>query len=182
MLALQNPKLVSSLNHVPGLPVIHYNARGVMVLAPPGQATVRAKNALEDGRRRAGADLLDGVVDGENVVGAASTSVASSTDVVRTRKVKAKGPNPLSMRKKKAPAPTPAAGGKRKLDDDNDNDDDKEDAPAPGDEDEESRKKKKRKRGRGKGVVAAAIAEIKAGGLGGVITHKEDPPSGDESD
>ncbi|TXT12943.1 hypothetical protein VHUM_01344 [Vanrija humicola] len=156
VLALGSPKLMSSLNHVPGLPIVHFNPRGVLVLSPPTQATIRVKNAQEEERRVEGAKVLDGVVDGANVVGADGTASAPAQ-----RSRKAKAPNPLSMKKKKvkADAAAPAEAKKRRLDDD---DEDKEEAEADGGEAEAGRRKKKRKRGRGKGAVAGAIAELKA--------------------
>lgn len=150
--------------------MIHYNARGVMVLAPPSTATVRAKNAVEEERRLEGAKILDGVEDGANVVGVGAETA---------RRKKPKGPNPLSVKKKKTEPE--AEGKKRKLEEE-------EKEPEPEVEDA-GRRKKKRKRGRGKGVVAATIAEIKAGGLGGVISQTFESAtaapggdSGDESD
>jgi len=174
VLALQSPKLNSALHHIPGLPIIHYNARGVMVLSPPSIATTRAKNAIEEERRVEGAKILDGVVDGENVVGTG----AATTEVKRARKPKA--PNPLSVKKKKADPAKVETGKKRKMDEEEEEKEQEEVEMQ-----DAGRRKKKRKRGRGKGAVAAAIAEIKAGGLGGVITEdggEGADASGDESD
>ncbi|BEJ10775.1 hypothetical protein CspHIS471_0101970 [Cutaneotrichosporon sp. HIS471] len=155
VLAVQSQALITNLSKAPGLPVMHYNARGVLVLSPPSTATIRAKNAAEEGRRTEGTKLLDGIKDGANVVG------ASEPQEGRRRKVQ--GPNPLSVKKKKVVE----EGKKRKV----------EEEEEVGEEDE-GRRKKKRKRGRGKGAVAVAIAEINAaGGIGMGATEE-----GSESD
>ncbi|CAK9779899.1 hypothetical protein CC85DRAFT_304940 [Cutaneotrichosporon oleaginosum] len=154
VLAVQSQPLIAKLSTTPGLPVMHYNARGVLVLSPPSTATVRAKNAAEEEKRSAGAKLLDGVVDGANVLGA-----GAAPEEGRRRKVK--GPNPLSVKKKKVKEPE--VGKKRKAEEKEEEEErEKEEAG-----DDEGRRKKKRKRGRGKGAVATAIAEINAaGGIG----------------
>jgi U3 small nucleolar RNA-associated protein 23 len=149
VLAVQSQPLITKLSTTPGLPVMHYNARGVLVLSPPSTATVRAKNAAEEERRTEGAKLLENVKDGANVVGGGDVPAPEG----RRRKVK--GPNPLSVKKKKKPE---EEGKKRKAEEEEQPEEEGEDA---------GRRKKKRKRGRGKGAVAAAIAEINAaGGIG----------------
>lgn len=198
MLAVQAQKFATAMGTIPGLPIMHFNARGVLVLSPPSTATVRHKNALEEDRRVGGAALLDGVVDGANVLGGGSSGGAGGAVEGSMARRKAKQPNPLSMKKKKK-GTDEAVGKKRSRDDDEDGHEDKEDededeaeaAGAGEGGDAAGRKKKKRRRGKGgKGEVAAAIAEIKAGGLGGVISMAPEEAvgggsgeaSGDESD
>ncbi|KAL1412467.1 hypothetical protein Q8F55_000212 [Vanrija albida] len=175
VLALGSPKLMSSLHHVPGLPIVHFNPRGVLVLSPPTQATIRVKNAHEEERRVEGAKVLDGVVDGDNVLGAGDSAPAP-------RARKAKAPNPLSMKKKKKVEVVAEAGKKRRLEEEVE---EKAEVEDEGGEEAAGRRKKKRKRGRGKGAVAGAIAELKAeiaakGAGGGAAEGGEG--SGDESD
>ncbi|RSH87117.1 hypothetical protein EHS25_003606 [Saitozyma podzolica] len=119
VLALQSPTLLSALDPIPGLPIIHFNPRGVLVLSPPGTATVREKNRVEEERRMEGGKVLEGVVDGGNVVGGGDTvdvggsrvgagvGAGVGASVVAagpSRRSRVKGPNPLSMKKKKTTA------------------------------------------------------------------------------
>ncbi|GFZ51289.1 rRNA-processing protein utp23 [Saitozyma sp. JCM 24511] len=115
VLALQSPKLLSALDPIPGLPIIHFNPRGVLVLSPPGTATVREKNRVEEERRMEGGKVLEGVVDGGNVVGGGDTADvggprvgpgvgAITVSAGPSRRSRVKGPNPLSMKKKKTTA------------------------------------------------------------------------------
>lgn len=172
------------MDRIPGVPVIHFNGRGVAVLSPPGVATVREKVKGEEERRLGNKAAEEGMEDGVNVIGAQAGSVAGPSGRGR----KGANPNPLSMRKKKAPVATegPKAEGSKKKKRDR-HEEEEEDA-----EEEEKRveavqegeeaggagrKKKKRKR-RGKGEVALAIEELNATGLGGV---KPIATGGDES-
>lgn len=188
MLAIQAQKFAASLATIPGLPMMHFNARGVLVLSPPSTATVRAKNAHEEERRVAGAGLLDGVVDGANVVGGGSSGGQGGVvEGTAARRKKAKQPNPLSVKKRKV-----EVGAKRAREEEVTGESSEDEVEAPSAPAEDGRKKKKRRRGKGgKGEVASAIAEIKAGGLGGVITEMAEDvgecaesggESGDESD
>lgn len=104
VLAAQSKSLRTALSAIPGLPIIHFNPRGVLVLSPPSHATLKMKDAQEESRRLEGADLLQGVQDGENVIGAGSTATTSSSTAAAapTKRSRAKGPNPLSVKKKKA--------------------------------------------------------------------------------
>ena len=102
VLAVQSVALRNALVNVPGLPIIHFNPRGVLVLSPPSRATLKHKDAQEHARRLEGADILEGVEDGENVVGG-----GTAAPVKRNR---AKGPNPLSVKKKKPEPPVKSAG------------------------------------------------------------------------
>ena len=133
VLSAQSLALRNAVANVPGLPIIHFNPRGVLVLSPPSRATLKHKDAQEEARRLEGADALAGVEDGDNVVGAAMT------EPVKRNRVK--GPNPLSVKKKK----TAETGGKRE---------------EKVEEIEQAKKKKNRKRG--KGLVKQVKEEIEA--------------------
>lgn len=180
VLCTASQKFLASMSRVPGLPIVHYNSTGVLVLSPPSQATVRAKLAQEEDKRAAGAQLLDGVVDGDNVRGAPTAASTADAAATRSRKQGPKAPNPLSMKKKKrkvAEEEAPDAAGEGAK------------AAGEGDEDDDAgRRKKKRKRGRGKGAVAEAISEIRAEGEEKRIRAIEEraarnaPPGGDSSD
>jgi len=106
VLAVQSVALRNALVNVPGLPIIHFNPRGVLVLSPPSRATLKHKDAQEHARRLEGADILAGVEDGDNVVGG-----GTAAPVKRTR---AKGPNPLSVKKKKSEPPVGSVTGTRR--------------------------------------------------------------------
>ncbi|ORX40892.1 Fcf1-domain-containing protein [Kockovaella imperatae] len=160
VLAAQSVKLRTSLSTIPGLPMIHFNPRGVLVQSPPSRATLKYKDAMEEERRTEGARVLDGIVDGDNVLGAAQIdggqrAVAGPSSSGQPRRNRIKGPNPLSVKKKKRKAPDDQAetATKRKSSE-------PRDVQVEGSDD--VRKKKKRKR-RGKGEVALAIEEIRAG-------------------
>jgi len=99
ILAVQSPVLLKTLSPIPGLPLIHFNPRHVLVLSPPSTATVRLKNKAEEERRLEGGKVMEGMEEGENVVGLGVTVVSSAADVRGGRKVK--GVNPLSVKKKR---------------------------------------------------------------------------------
>ncbi|OCF45592.1 U3 small nucleolar RNA-associated protein 23 [Kwoniella heveanensis CBS 569] len=182
VLASSSSALRVALQVIPGLPIIHFNPRGVLVLSPPSTATIRAKNKLEEERRVEGSKEMEGVVDGENVVGAPTVAAGSSAATVGSRK-KAKGVNPLSVKKKKKAPPVTSAsaqkgrdgeGKKRRRDENDDQEEGAIEAPAEGglgvDEeggqetvsvDRDSLKKKKRKRSK-KSAVKDAIAALEA--------------------
>jgi U3 small nucleolar RNA-associated protein 23 len=189
VLASQSPSLRTSLASIPGLPIVHYNPRGVLVLSPPGVATVREKNKLEEERRMEGARVLEGIVDGGNVVGmsdAATTGNPGSGGTAGgagpSKRNRPKAPNPLSVKKKKASSggnagqATGGGGetGKKRRRDSDDGGAEGEAIDAGGETVEgetdtaaEVGKRKKKRRRRGKGAVAAAIAEIRErGGVG----------------
>jgi len=155
VLAAQSATLRTALSAIPALPLIHFNPRGVLVLSPPSHATLKEKDRGERERLVEGAKVLDGVVDGANVVasgsgsggGAGSGSGAgapggSAPGPLARRRAKVRGPNPLSMKKAK----TGDKGPKRPLEE--------------GDGDGETGKKRKRKRR--KGEVAEAIEDLAA--------------------
>jgi U3 small nucleolar RNA-associated protein 23 len=159
VLASQSAPLRQKLQNVPGLPIIHFNPREVLVLSPPSIATTRKKNEVEEGRRLEAEKGMEGVVDGGNVIGASADADAGgggetggrSRSSAGVRKVK-KAPNPLSVRKKKVE--------KRPREDEGMAVD--EAAEEEGDTEAEAggKRRKKRKRGKGKGVVAEARAEL----------------------
>lgn len=93
VLAAQSKTLRMELAAIPGLPIIHFNPRGVLVLSPPSHATLKTKDKQEEERRNEGTDLLEGLEEGENVVGGGPKTAA--------KRNRAKGPNPLSVKKKK---------------------------------------------------------------------------------
>lgn len=118
ILATQSTALLTSLTSVPGLPIMHFNPRGVLVLSPPSTATVRAKNTAEEGRRLEGAKSLEELDEGDNVLGASAAAGPSKAaapinlDAVPLGlglgKRKVKGPNPLSVKKRKEAGPSGA--------------------------------------------------------------------------
>ncbi|WVF67823.1 hypothetical protein IAT40_002584 [Kwoniella sp. CBS 6097] len=177
ILASSSSALRVALQVIPGLPIIHFNPRGVLVLSPPSTATIRAKNKVEEEKRIAGSKEMEGVVDGENVVGAPTVAAGSSAATAGGRR-KVKGVNPLAVKKKKkVPATSGFAqqaaegeGKKRRRDEEEDrpaqgdrpggqSDDEEEDGPVTVERD--SLKKKKRKRSK-KSAVKEAIADLEA--------------------
>jgi len=96
ILASQSPSLRQTLQSVPGLPIIHFNPRGVLVLSPPSRATLKHKDELEKERRMEGGKV-EVVDDGGNVVGEATSGGSGAG-----KRGRVKGPNPMSVRKKKA--------------------------------------------------------------------------------
>ena len=153
ILGTQSTALLTAMDRIPGLPVIHFNPRGVLVLSPPSTATIREKNKLEEERRLEGAKVLEGVVDGGNVVGADLTPVPGGPAEKRSRKVK--GPNPLSVKKKKPSAQEKEGESKkrRRVEEEEVKEDEGE-ANAEG--------KRKRKRKKKKSAVGEAIEELNA--------------------
>ncbi|OCF78820.1 U3 small nucleolar RNA-associated protein 23 [Kwoniella mangroviensis CBS 8886] len=175
VLASQSQALRTSLEIVSGLPIIHFNRTGVLVLSPPSTATIREKNKGEEARRLEGLKEMEGVVDGGNVVGA---NQAVSQPVIGRKKVK--GVNPLSMKKKKKDKQQQQrqqpenqnkknegvdVGKKRRREDDEGLEDveveEKEKEQIVQVETDTSGKKKRRKRKK-KSAVADAIAELNA--------------------
>jgi U3 small nucleolar RNA-associated protein 23 len=164
VLAAQSAALRIYLQKVPGLPVIHFNPRQVLVLSPPSIATSRKKNELEEKRRVEG-EMGGEIVDGDNVIGAETraTGAAAAKSGVEVRgKRKTKAPNPLSMRKKKSEQPKRT---REEIDSEAEAEGAGEIAEVDqitkeGEEDTTGKRRKKRKRGRGKGAVAEARAEL----------------------
>jgi len=92
-LALQDTRQRNQLRRIPGVPIIHFNERGVLVLELPSPATLAHKEKEEQARMTAQIvthPSLPNVITDPNA--AASTA---------TKRKKVKGPNPLSVRKKK---------------------------------------------------------------------------------
>ncbi|KAF9535850.1 Fcf1-domain-containing protein [Crepidotus variabilis] len=121
IVASQFQPLRAKLRTVPATPLIHLT-RSVMVLEPPSDVTLAAKEKIEEGRLHAtGSDL--------HLVGSSLTS-----DPPKKKRKGPKGPNPLSVKQKKAvPVDSPASnretptlaipkvGDKRRAEDDEDN-------------------------------------------------------------
>lgn len=174
ILAAQSVTLRQSLANVAGLPIIHFNPRSVLVLSPPSIATTRHKNGLEEKRRIEGERGMEGVVDGENVIGSSTLTTAtngassSTSAAARGGRKKLKGPNPLSVKRKKAE--------KRPREEQQQQQQEpvvqaSEDVglSADGEADEAGKRRKKRKRGKGKSAVAEARADL-AAELGGAVS------------
>ncbi|WWC72784.1 uncharacterized protein I206_106748 [Kwoniella pini CBS 10737] len=164
VLASQSLALRTSLENVPGLPIIHFNRTGVLVLSPPSIATIREKNKNEEEKRLKGLREMEGIIDGENVVAPNNTAISNQPIQGGGRK-KIKGPNPLSMKKKKSKIPPPSSGVESK---DNESSkkrsrEEKDGITVEGDDViNESEGKKKKRRRKKKSVVAEAIAELNA--------------------
>ncbi|THU94822.1 hypothetical protein K435DRAFT_819869 [Dendrothele bispora CBS 962.96] len=100
VIASQNQPLRTKFRAIPAVPLIHIN-RSVMVLEPPSDATIRAKNTAEE--QSLHSSSLDKAV------------VSPLTTAQSPHKKKGpKGPNPLSVKKKKATQPDPPAKDKDK--------------------------------------------------------------------
>ncbi|WVW80664.1 hypothetical protein I302_102650 [Kwoniella bestiolae CBS 10118] len=169
VLASQSLALRTSLEPVPGLPIIHFNRTGVLVLSPPSTATIREKNKGEEARRLDGLREMEGVVDGENVVG------ANTPSQVGAGRRKVKGVNPLSVKKKKKVRVEGGSkkeaevdvGKKRRRDEEEQQDQDQEgevgeDAERGEEEAGDTSGKKKRRKRKKKSAVADAIKELNA--------------------
>lgn len=169
VLAAQSNLLRQAVQTVPGLPILHFNPRGVLVLSPPSRATMKHKVTVEEERRMEGGNVLEGLEEGGNAVG--SSSSAATTVGKRRRKA----PNPMSVRKKKVPELSVVSGsgftgdvGKRKRVRE-------EDEPRrqlvqgedvvgleEGDEGDGTGKRKRKRKKRGKGAVVGEAVEIEA--------------------
>jgi U3 small nucleolar RNA-associated protein 23 len=168
ILAIQDPALRNSLSSIPGLPIIHFNPRGVLVLSPPSDATLRVKFKGEEERRLEGVKEMEGVVDGGNVVGSSGQAV----HVPAEKRGKRKAPNPMSVKKKKV-VPQEAkknktvafegdatATGKKRSRGEEQGTLEVEDVENEHAATSEPSTRKKRKRSKGKSEVARAIAEL----------------------
>ncbi|KAG1783762.1 Fcf1-domain-containing protein [Suillus placidus] len=89
IVATQSQSLRNGLRIIPAVPVVHIN-RAVMVLEPPSEATLKAKELTEEQSLRPSAPEL--------------ATVPRDKPVPKKRKGP-KGPNPLSVKKKKNPNP-----------------------------------------------------------------------------
>ncbi|KAI0094690.1 Fcf1-domain-containing protein [Irpex rosettiformis] len=94
VLVTQSQSLRSNMRNIPAVPIVHIN-RSVMILEPPSDATIRAKNATEQKSLKPSASELAHI---------ASTSKAEEGPPKKRKGPK--GPNPLSMKKKKKETPS----------------------------------------------------------------------------
>ncbi|KAK7058802.1 hypothetical protein VNI00_001426 [Paramarasmius palmivorus] len=91
VIATQSQPLRSKLRTIPAVPIVHLTERSVMVLEPPSDTTIKAKQEAEE----------------KSLHAPTSTISPSSTEhPTRKKKKGPKGPNPLSVKKKKAPEET----------------------------------------------------------------------------
>ncbi|KAL0580296.1 hypothetical protein V5O48_001713 [Marasmius crinis-equi] len=146
VIATQSQPLRAKLRSIPAVPIVHVN-RSVMVLEPPSDATLAAKQETEERALRAPHPVQP---------------VASASEPPTKKKKKGpKGPNPLSVKKKKSTEATstkpPQAGQKRKRDGDNE---------ANGESGEPTKKRKRKRRAKdhesnavSSGVGAAADSQ-----------------------
>lgn len=93
VVATQSQSLRNGLRIIPAVPVVHIN-RAVMVLEPPSEATLKAKELIEEQSLHPSAPEL--------------ATVLRDKPVPKKRKGP-KGPNPLSVKKKKNPNPEASA-------------------------------------------------------------------------
>lgn len=98
VLALQSSPLRAHLRAIPGVPIVHFNDRGVMVMEMPSKATLDRKDEAE-------AKLLTAQTVTHPLADNIVTEATAGPDVPKRKAPKA--PNPLSMRKKKT-EPKPA--------------------------------------------------------------------------
>lgn len=130
------------------------------------------KDRAEEERRLEGTKVLDGVVDGGNVL----ASGGVGTGVAGVKRQRVKGVNPLSIKKKKGPAPIKNGEGVRKKRSEREGDEREEE-----DGDGHAGKRKKRKR-RGKGEVALAIEELNSTNQPSGIIRRSESVSEADSD
>jgi len=95
IVATQSQPLRSSLRDIPAVPVVHIN-RSVMILEPPSDATMKAKEKADETALRPAESEL-----------AKLSASAQQPEPPKKRKRGPKGPNPLSVKKKKSAAPQP---------------------------------------------------------------------------
>ncbi|EIW69255.1 hypothetical protein TREMEDRAFT_17689, partial [Tremella mesenterica DSM 1558] len=99
ILAAQAYGLRKDLEKVPGLPVVHFNPKGVLVLSPFSEASLKVKTGLEEQRRGEGEEIEVGV--DKNIILPAGTGTIRSAGLGEANGASGKGPNPLSVKKKK---------------------------------------------------------------------------------
>jgi hypothetical protein len=108
---------------IPGVPIAHFNERGVLVMELPSEATLKHKEAVSDIRlvvsltftflivllleKQAESAKLKEQMNADtpllaNIIGSDLPSTATSTTPARQRKQGPKAPNPLSQRSKKS--------------------------------------------------------------------------------
>jgi len=106
VVATQSHPLRVKLRSVPAAPIVHIN-RSVMVLEPPSDTTLNAKQTNEERTLHATLPELKSVV-----------STSTSIQPTRKKKKGPKGPNPLSVKKKKPkerPQPSEASASRQKI-------------------------------------------------------------------
>ncbi|TBU35164.1 PIN domain-like protein [Dichomitus squalens] len=90
VLATQSQELRQKLRAIPAVPIVHFN-RSVMILAPPSDATLRAKALKEE----------KALHPSEPETTKLTSATATPAEPPRKKKKGPKGPNPLSVKKKK---------------------------------------------------------------------------------
>ncbi|KAG7099394.1 hypothetical protein E1B28_001247 [Marasmius oreades] len=147
VIATQSQPLRSNLRAIPAVPLVHLN-RSVMVLEPPSDATIAAKQEVEEKALHASHPVPD--------------TAARPSEPPPKKKTGPKGPNPLSVKKKKKAEDSASkkgpqqksddtavrVGGKRKRTDDEEVHDENSGGPT---------KKRKRKR-RAKNSDSASVS------------------------
>jgi len=101
VLATQSQPLRSKLRNIPAVPIVHIN-RSVVVLEPPSDSTIKAKEMNEEQALHPTAPDM------------ALISTAKPEEPPRKRRKGPKGPNPLSMKKKKVTPESASAAKKDK--------------------------------------------------------------------
>ncbi|KAL9936282.1 hypothetical protein V8E36_005124 [Tilletia maclaganii] len=112
ILATQRLKLRTGVGkETVGLPVIHPNETGVLVMAPLNEPTAAKIEEIERAALKgpATAPLPDNVITGATGGSSSTTGQSASAPQPPPRKRKAKGPNPLSVKKKKKSKPNAPA-------------------------------------------------------------------------
>ncbi|OCH96485.1 Fcf1-domain-containing protein [Obba rivulosa] len=92
VVATQSQELRSKLRTVPAVPIVHVN-RAVMILEPPSDVTLKAKEAMEE------KTLLPSAPEMEKL--SSTSAVPAAVEPSRKKRKGPKGPNPLSVKKKK---------------------------------------------------------------------------------
>lgn len=115
VLATQSQPLRSKMRSIPAVPIVHIN-RSVMILEPPSDATIRAKNmvgfsTLPSHKGTDNSDQTEQQALMPSVTELAQIASTSKIEDVPPKKKRKgpKGPNPLSVKKKQKDAPSGAA-------------------------------------------------------------------------
>jgi U3 small nucleolar RNA-associated protein 23 len=106
VVATQSQPLRAELRRIPAVPIVHIN-RSVMVLEPPSDATVQAKERVSSRVPHAFQNLQLNQMEEQSLHPTASDmNLVSSTATppIARKKKGPKGPNPLSVKKKKVSA------------------------------------------------------------------------------
>ncbi|KAH7924860.1 Fcf1-domain-containing protein [Leucogyrophana mollusca] len=94
VIATQSQPLRTRLRTIPAVPIVHIN-RSVMILEPPSDVTLKAKESAEESALHPGAPD-------------SALILSNSAEPTKRKKKGPKGPNPLSMKKKKVAPPEPS--------------------------------------------------------------------------